>query len=72
LGDHLQLGATKTILKCHYSLSEGALDKQKKPWKSEKSNPNFLLFYENMKFEEIDLLFVWSIVVVCIIVTSMK
>jgi hypothetical protein len=77
MGDHLQLGATKTILKCHYSLSEGALDEQKKLWKSEKSNQNFLLCYENIKFEEIELLFVfyffdWSIVVVCIIVTSMK
>jgi hypothetical protein len=35
------------------------------------------LFYGTMKFEEIELLFVlyfydWSIVVVCIIVTSMK
>jgi hypothetical protein len=39
------------------SLSEGALDEQKKPWKSEKSNQIFLLFYENMKFQEIELLF---------------
>jgi hypothetical protein len=33
------------------------MNKQKKSWKSEKSNQNFLLFYENMKFEEIELLF---------------